>query len=52
MEENRCITTGELVRDKTQVYYNESYDWLDSLSEEELIDQALYTLGKKKGGVR
>ena len=36
--------------DKTkllQVYYNESYDWLDSLSNEELLDQALYTLGEK-----
>ena len=36
--------------DKTkllQVYYNESYDWLDSLSKEELLDQALYNLGEK-----
>ena len=36
--------------DKTkllQVYYNESYDWLESLSKEELLEQALYTLGEK-----
>ena len=36
--------------DKTkllQVYYNESYDWLESLSKEELLDQAIYTLGEK-----
>ena len=36
--------------DKTkllQVYYNESYNWLDSLSKEEILEQALYNLGKK-----
>ena len=30
-----------------QLYYDDSYSWLDSLSKEELLDQALYTLGEK-----
>ena len=30
-----------------QLYYDYSYNWLDSLSTEELLDQALYTLGEK-----
>ena len=30
-----------------KLYYNVNYDWLDSLSEEELLEQALCTLGKK-----
>lgn len=30
-----------------QLYYDDSYNWLDSLSTEELLDQALYTLGEK-----
>ena len=30
-----------------QLYYDDSYNWLDSLSKEELLDQALYTLGEK-----
>ena len=30
-----------------QLYYDDSYSWLDSLSTEELLDQALYTLGEK-----
>ena len=29
------------------LYYDDSYNWLDSLSTEELLDQALYTLGEK-----
>ena len=28
-----------------QLYYDDSYGWLDSLSTEELLDQALCTLG-------
>ena len=31
-----------------QLYYDDSYSWLDSLSTEELLDQALYTLGEKE----
>ena len=30
-----------------QLYYDDSYNWLDSISTEELLDQALYTLGEK-----
>ena len=30
-----------------QLYYDDSYSWLASLSKEELLDQALYTLGEK-----
>lgn len=30
-----------------QLYYDDNYGWLDSLSTEELLDQALYTLGEK-----
>lgn len=30
-----------------QLYYDDSYSWLVSLSKEELLDQALYTLGEK-----
>ena len=30
-----------------QLYYDDSYNWLDSLSTEELLNQALYTLGEK-----
>ena len=30
-----------------QLYYDDSYSWLYSLSTEELLDQALYTLGEK-----
>ena len=30
-----------------QLYYDDSYNWLDSLSTEELLYQALYTLGEK-----
>ena len=39
----------DLVDQKTllQLYYDDSYNWLDSLSTEELLDQALYTLGEK-----
>ena len=27
-----------------QVYYDDQYNWLDSLTKEELLDQAFYTL--------
>ena len=39
----------ESVDQKTllQFYYDDNYNWLDSLSTEELLDQALYTLGEK-----
>ena len=39
----------ESVDQKTllQLYYDDSYNWLDSLSTEELLNQALYTLGEK-----
>ena len=39
----------ESVDQKTllQLYYDDSYSWLDSLSTEELLDQALCTLGEK-----
>ena len=39
----------DLVDQKTllQLYYDDSYSWLDTLSTEELLDQALYTLGEK-----
>ena len=30
-----------------QLYYDDSYSWLDSLTTEELLYQALYTLGEK-----
>ena len=30
-----------------QLYYDDGYGWLASLSKEELLDQALYTLGEK-----
>ena len=30
-----------------KLYYDDNYNWLDSLSTEELLDQALYTLGEK-----
>ena len=30
-----------------QLYYDDSYSWLASLSTEELLDQAFYTLGEK-----
>lgn len=30
-----------------QLYYDDSYSWLDSLSKEELLDQAFYTLREK-----
>ena len=30
-----------------QWYYDDSYSWLDALSTEELLNQALYTLGEK-----
>ena len=30
-----------------QLYYDDSYSWLDSLTTEELLDQAFYTLGEK-----
>ena len=30
-----------------QLYYDDSYSWLDSLSTEELLDQALYAIGEK-----
>ena len=30
-----------------ELYYNVNYDWLDSLSKEELLEQALCTLGEK-----
>ena len=30
-----------------QLYYDDSYNWLDSLSTEELLGQAFYTLGEK-----
>ena len=30
-----------------QLYYDDSYSWLDSLSIEELLDQAFYTLKEK-----
>ena len=39
----------ESVDQKTllQLFYDDQYSWLDSLSTEELLDQALYTLGEK-----
>ena len=39
----------ESVDQKTllQLYYDVTYSWLASLSTEELLDQALYTLGEK-----
>lgn len=30
-----------------QVYYDYQYSWLDSLSKEELLDQAFYTLNEE-----
>ena len=30
-----------------QLYYDDSYSWLDSLSNEELLDQAFYTLNEE-----
>ena len=30
-----------------QLYYDDSYSWLDSLSTEELLDQAFYTLNEE-----
>ena len=30
-----------------QLYYDDSYSWLASLSKEELLDQAFYTLKEK-----
>ena len=30
-----------------RLYYDDSYSWLDSLSTEELLDTALYTLVEK-----
>ena len=30
-----------------QLYYDDSYNWLASFSTEELLNQALYTLGEK-----
>ena len=39
----------ESVDQKTllQLFYDDQYNWLDSLSKEELLDQALDTLGEK-----
>ena len=30
-----------------QVYYDDQYNWLDSLTKEELLDQAFYTLNEE-----
>ena len=30
-----------------QMYYDDQYGWLDSLTKEELLDQAFYTLNKE-----
>ena len=30
-----------------QLYYDDSYSWLDSLSNEELLDQAFYILNEE-----
>ena len=30
-----------------QLFYDDQYNWLDSLSKEELIDQALWILGEE-----
>ena len=30
-----------------QMYYNDQYGWLDSLTKEELLDQAFYTLNEE-----
>lgn len=30
-----------------QMYYDDQYNWLDSLSKEELLDQAFYTLNEE-----
>ena len=30
-----------------QMYYDDQYNWLDSLTKEELLDQALYTLNEE-----
>ena len=40
-----CNSADE--RTLLELYYKVNYDWLDSLSNEELLDQALYTLGEK-----
>ena len=43
--ESMCDSVGQKIL--LQSYYDDSYNWLDSLSTEELLDQALYTLGEK-----
>ena len=30
-----------------QMYYDDQYNWLDSLTKEELLDQAFYTLNEE-----
>ena len=39
----------ESVDQKTllQMYYDDQYNWLDSLTKEELLDQAFYTLNEE-----
>ena len=39
----------ESVDQKTllQLFYDDQYNWLDSLSNEELLDQAFYTLNEE-----
>ena len=43
--ESMCDTVDQ--KTLLQLYYDDSYSWLDSLSTEELLDQAFYTLGEK-----
>ena len=43
--QSMCDTVDQKIL--LQLYYDDSYNWLDSLSKEELLDQALYTLGEK-----
>ena len=44
--QSMCDTVDQKIL--LQLYYDDSYNWLDSLSKEELLDQALYTLGEKE----
>lgn len=43
--ESMCASVDQ--KTLLQLYYDDSYNWLDSLSTEELLDQALDTIGKK-----
>lgn len=43
--ESLCDSVG--LKTLLQLYYDDSYNWLAPLSTEELLDQALHTLGEK-----